>query len=83
MELIKAERAETIKIKRPLPVAPKLNVSFKDDTKGVMLYAHTPTIIFGDAPAAISPLKQYINKSCKVNLNNYLIKRLYVLNSFD
>lgn len=83
IELIEAERTETIKIKRPLPVVPKLNVSFKDDTKGVMLYAHTPTIIFGDTPAEISPLKQYINEVCKVNLNNYLIKRLYVLSTSD
>lgn len=79
IDLINAKAGALIKIKRPLPVAPKLNVSFMDDTATVMFYGHIPVIIFGEEPAKITPLKSYISQKNKKQLYNYLIQRLYVV----
>jgi DNA replication terminus site-binding protein len=82
IELVKAKPGEFIKIKRPLPITPKLNISFKDDTNTVMFYGHTPTIVFGEQACKVSPLKSYIKakSTSKTEHYNYLIKRLYVIN---
>ena len=80
IELVKSKPGEIIKVKRPLPITPKLNVSFTDDTNTVMFYGHVPIIVFGDEPCKISPLKSCIRSTSEAEHYNYLIKRLYVMN---
>jgi len=80
IELVKSKLGEFIKVKRPLPITPKLNVSFTDDTNTVMFYGHVPIIVFGDEPCKISPLKSCIRSTSEAEHYNYLIKRLYVMN---
>ncbi|MDC9526830.1 DNA replication terminus site-binding protein [Pseudoalteromonas sp. Angola-30] len=79
--LINKKAGEYVRIKRPLPIVPKLNISFIDDTKTIMFYGHLPVIIFTEQPIKIRPLKCYINERNKKQLYDYLIKRLYVVNS--
>ena len=79
IELVKAKPGEFIKIKRPLPITPKLNISFKDDTNTVMFYGHIPTIVFGEQACKVSPLTSYFRTGSRKNDMSYLIKRLYVL----
>ena len=81
IEAVKSLNGECVRIKRPLPVVPKLNVSFTDETKTVMFYGHLPTIVFGEEPAKISPLKSYVSDNNNKQLMNYLIKRLYVVDN--
>ena len=79
IELVKSKPGEFIKVKRPLPITPKLNISFKDDTNTVMFYGHTPTIVFGEQACKVSPLTSYLRTGSRKNDMSYLIKRLYVL----
>ncbi|MFY8328223.1 DNA replication terminus site-binding protein [Pseudoalteromonas sp. ZZD1] len=80
IDLIKNKTSDIVKVKRPLPIVPKLNISFTDDTKTIMFYGHLPVIIFTADPIKITPLKSYIDKKSKKQLQEYLIKRLYVVN---
>lgn len=77
--LIKNTTSDLVKVKRPLPIVPKLNISFTDDTKTIMFYGHLPVIIFTEEPIKITPLNSYIDKKSKKQLHDYLIKRLYVV----
>lgn len=79
IDLIKNKTSDFVKVKRPLPIVPKLNVSFTDHTKTIMFYGHLPVIVFTEEPIKITPLSSYIDKKSKKQLNDYLIKRLYVL----
>lgn len=80
IDLIKNKTSDFVKVKRPLPIVPKLNVSFTDDTKTIMFYGHLPVIIFTAEPINITPLKSYIDKKSNKQLQDYLIRRLYVVN---
>ena len=79
IDLIKNKTSDFVKVKRPLPIVPKLNVSFTDNTKTIMFYGHLPVIVFTEEPIKITPLSSYIDKKSTKQLNDYLIKRLYVL----
>ena len=79
IESIKSMQGKSVKIKRPLPIAPKVNVSFLDETKTVMYYSHLPIIVFGEEPAQVTPLQSYVSKNDEKQLVDYLIKRLYVV----
>jgi DNA replication terminus site-binding protein len=79
--LINKKTGDYVRVKRPLPIVPKLNVSFTDDTKTIMFYGHLPVIIFTEQPVKVTPLKSYINEKNKKQLYDYLIKRLYIVNS--
>lgn len=79
IDLIKNKTSDFVKVKRPLPIVPKLNISFNDHTKTIMFYGHLPVIIFTKEPIKITPLKSYIDKKSKTQLHDYLIKRLYVV----
>lgn len=78
--LVKAKSGKFIKVKRPLPVAPKVNVSFTDKTNTVMFYAHIPIIVFSNNICRVSPLEKHITRANREQHYNYLIRRLYVLN---
>lgn len=79
VNLIKNKTSDFVKVKRPLPIVPKLNVSFTDNTKTIMFYGHLSVIVFTEEPIKITPLSSYIDKKITKQLNDYLIKRLYVL----
>ena len=82
VDLIKNKTSDFVKVKRPLPIVPKLNISFTDDTKTIMFYGHLPAIIFTAEPIKITPLRSYIDKKNKKQFQNYLINRLYVVSEF-